>query len=298
MKGRGGLSGSFAALVLIMTIGFASPATAGTLHRGSSANPADSGSSIPGPVLWTYYQLVYTVNASTAPDAPPSVSGSIASDDIIRLINPNGTANPSVSGGSDAPVCAMIYVFDDDEEMGECCGCPLSATKLATLSAGHDLTSDWGVAIADPSGGNRVGALAIVAAPQNSAIVALPGGGPSNGQGCSIPQSAACNFGCDPTNTPGYIANTANNLLGSSTGLQLSCSTSGSITPNGFSGVNQNFLVNLPGGGSILCSAGLTETKLHDDAEGDPTNLTYLQRQCGALVANGSGTGICRCPSE
>jgi Ice-binding-like len=40
---------------------------------------------------------------------------------------------------------------------------------------------------------------------------------------------------------------------------------------------------------------GLTEIALSDDAGGDPTNLTYLQEQCGALVGNGSGGGICNC---
>jgi len=42
----------------------------------------------------------------------------------------------------------------------------------------------------------------------------------------------------------------------------------------------------------------ITETALSDDAGGDPTNLTYLQEQCGALVGNGTGGGICNCPTE
>jgi len=43
---------------------------------------------------------------------------------------------------------------------------------------------------------------------------------------------------------------------------------------------------------------GITETALSDDAGGDPTNLTYLQERCGALVGNGTGGGICNCPTE
>ena len=29
-----------------------------------------------------------------------------------------------------------------------------------------------------------------------------------------------------------------------------------------------------------------------------PTNLNYLQAQCGALVGNGTGGGLCNCPAE
>jgi hypothetical protein len=28
------------------------------------------------------------------------------------------------------------------------------------------------------------------------------------------------------------------------------------------------------------------------------TNLIYLQNQCGAIVGNGAGRGICTCPTE
>jgi len=296
MKGRAGLAASLAAWAFLAVVGCSTAATAATLGRGSSSSPSDGIIPVPGPVLWTYYQLLYTVNVSTAPDVPPLVSGSIGADNIIRLINPNGTANPSASGGSEQFECAMIYVFDDDEEMGECCGCPLSPAKLTSFSVEHELTSDWGVAIADPTGGNRIGAIAIVATAQNPALLALPGGGPSNGQGCAAGQSQGCNFGCDPTSSPGYFASNQNNLFGSRTGLQLSCSTTGSVVPNGFSGVDQNFLVELPEGGTVLCPGGLTETGLFDNHEGDPTNLIYLQRQCGQLIGNASGTGICRCP--
>jgi hypothetical protein len=56
---------------------------------------------------------------------PVGDNGVGVGDNFVRLINPtaaNGT------------LCAMIYVFDDDEEPGECCGCPLSPNKLLSLS--------------------------------------------------------------------------------------------------------------------------------------------------------------------
>ena len=40
------------------------------------------------------------------------------------------------------------------------------------------------------------------------------------------------------------------------------------------------------------------KSPLSDDAGGDPTNLIYLQEQCGAIVGNGTGGGICNCPTE
>jgi len=55
---------------------------------------------------------------------------------------PDGTVqldNPGASGGN---VCAMIYVFDPDEEMSECCGCTLTPDDLRTLSVNVDLTSN------------------------------------------------------------------------------------------------------------------------------------------------------------
>jgi len=132
-------------------------------------------------------------------------TGSIA-DNIIRLVNPNGGANGNLAGAKPQPVCAMVYVFDDNEEMGECCGCPLSSTQLATFSVENNLTSNWGLA-GGPEGGvnpkNANGAIAIVATAPNAPACLHQGG--------------ACHGGCDPTNVPGYSVTTSNNLLGSVT---------------------------------------------------------------------------------
>jgi hypothetical protein len=183
-------------------------------------------------------------------------------------------------------VCAMIYVFDDDEEMGECCGCPLSSAQLATFSVARNLTSNWGLSSPKdatlPFADNILGAIAIVASAPNtvgvlfgpfgSSFVNTGGGGPA-GQ-CL---GTAC---CDPTNVPGYSVTTADNLLGSITHNQFVVRpTDDPITINSL-------------------TFGLTETALSDDAGGDPTNLVYLQSQCGALIGNGTGGGTCNCPLE
>jgi hypothetical protein len=195
--------------------------------------------------------------SGSAHAASPTASDS---DDIIRLINPNGAANGNLAGAKPETVCAMIYIFDDDQEMGECCGCPLTSAQLATFSVQHNLTSNWGL-----GGGNNLnGAFAIAAAEPNAPAC--------------LQKSAACNGGCDPTNVPGYSVTTSSNLLGS---------------------VTRNQFVETPSGTSELFVAfGITETALSDDAAGDPTNLIYLQEQCGAIVGNGTGGGICNCPTE
>jgi hypothetical protein len=55
---------------------------------------------------------------------------------------PDGTVridNPGVTGGN---LCAMIYVFDNDQQLSECCGCVETPNGLRTLSISKDLTSN------------------------------------------------------------------------------------------------------------------------------------------------------------
>jgi trimeric autotransporter adhesin len=54
-------------------------------------------------------------------------------DGIIRLVNP---------GVVPGDICAMIYVFDRNQEMNECCGCTISDSGLLTLSLVNDLTAN------------------------------------------------------------------------------------------------------------------------------------------------------------
>jgi hypothetical protein len=60
-------------------------------------------------------------NTSGAPDA------------TVHIINPGTTY---------ATICADIYVFDDHQEMSECCSCSLSPNSIRTLSVNTDLTSN------------------------------------------------------------------------------------------------------------------------------------------------------------
>jgi uncharacterized protein YjdB len=54
-------------------------------------------------------------------------------DATVRLTNPGAT------GGN---LCAEIYVFDQSQQLSECCGCLVSPDGLRTLSVNGDLTSN------------------------------------------------------------------------------------------------------------------------------------------------------------
>jgi hypothetical protein len=260
---------ALAAAVFMVAVGLLAFAQAGSLREGSSAGSAATGA-LPGPVLWTYYETTEAAFPCPGPD-PSDCNHGGNGDNILNLVNPNGSANANL-GGNDNSVCAMIYVFDDDQEMGECCGCPLTPAQLATFSVENNLMSNWGLSGGPEAGAHGHGAIAIVATAQNPALIAS--GLDSNGQSCTISQSGACNFGCDPTNLPGYRVTAVDSLLGSITHNQ----------------IVQAGPLNFPG-----AIVGLTELGLFDDGGGDPTNLIYLQNQCGALVGDGSGGGICNC---
>jgi len=130
---------------------------------------------------------------------PLSENGTGSGDNIVHLINPTSTD----------PMCAMIYVYDDDQELGECCGCPLSSNKLLNLSVTRQLTSNFEQRTPD----NDNGIVAIQAGvPNNPTCTNLnpesPGfGGPALG----------CNGGCDPTFTFQPAAGLVGSILKAST---------------------------------------------------------------------------------
>jgi hypothetical protein len=223
-------------------------ALAGAAILAASAGPIARAGTGPGSTFWGEWDL--SENTGNG-------------DNILRLVNPSGSANPEI-----APVtnmCAMIYVFDDDQEMGECCGCPITPAQLATFSFEQDLVNNWGIQSPHGEGiDNNSGAIAI----HSSAINQGPFG---NTPACINPVSGepsfACHGGCDPAT--GYIDNPT--LLGSITHPQL--------IPN-------------------FTTTKLTEVELFHDGAGDQTNKTYLIKECASLVGNGSGGAICSCPND
>ena len=71
-------------------------------------------------------QDVYRVNYFSNNAAP-------APDATVRI------DNPGLTYGN---LCAMVYVFDFDQQLSECCGCVETHNGLRTLSVRRDLTSN------------------------------------------------------------------------------------------------------------------------------------------------------------
>jgi len=182
---------ALAAGAFLVAVALSASANAATLRRGSTAGSSSVTGSEPGSVLWTYYDTCLTSEkGSPNPGACDSEGNG---DNIIRLINPNGSGNGGLAGEKDTPVCAMIYVFDNAEEMVECCGCPITSAGLLTLSVDHDLLAN--TILGGGEDGVEEGSIAILAA--------LPTG--------ALPE-------CFPGNTPGFTPAAATaNLLGSIT---------------------------------------------------------------------------------
>jgi hypothetical protein len=61
-------------------------------------------------------------------------------DQFTRVINP-GTQGTPITPGSHGAICADIYVFDANQEMVECCSCPITANGLLELSLLNDLSA-------------------------------------------------------------------------------------------------------------------------------------------------------------
>jgi hypothetical protein len=69
------------------------------------------------------FKINYFANANT-PGAP---------DATVRI------DNPGLTYGN---LCAMIYVFDNDQQLSECCGCVVTHNGLRTLSVNNNLTGN------------------------------------------------------------------------------------------------------------------------------------------------------------
>ena len=249
--------------VMAMATGPAHAATSLRKAAASAAKSADTVSPDPGSVLYGYYDFAEST----------SDNGTGNGQNVMRLIN---------STGKD--MCALIYVFDDDEELGECCGCPLTANQLESFGIGgpsvaaavanpqipipsrltNNLTANW----REASGDQESGVVAVVGA---TAFIPCTNNG--SGSNNSTP-NPACNGGCDPT-------------IHFATGVLLQSTPSGQ-------GLNGNIVHNQ----AIGSVHGLLEVDMFDDSPGDSANTASLQDLCRNNIQNGSGRGWCSCPTE
>jgi len=82
-------------------------------------------------------QDVYKVNyfSNNVGFLPGTVTPAVA-------LPPDGTVRISNPGLTYGNLCAMIYVFDADQQLSECCGCIETHNGLRTLSIRTNLTSN------------------------------------------------------------------------------------------------------------------------------------------------------------
>ena len=258
---KGALTVAAGAFVASMAV----PANAASLRRAAAGASSASGSaaagvSDPGSVLYGYFDV------SEESDDNGTGNG----DNVMRLINTTGQ-----------DMCALVYVFDDDEELGECCGCPLTANELLSFGIGggklfhpdtrpasgltDNLTANWREASHD----EESGVIAVIGA--TATAQCTTNGSTSNG----TTPNPACNAGCDPT-------------IRFQEGVLVQC------TQSGF-GLNGNIVHNQ----RIGTASGLTEVSMFDDSPGDSLNTaSNLQDQCHNAITQGSGKGWCTCPRE
>jgi hypothetical protein len=224
----------------------------------------------PAPIADTfrisYFDVATSAAASRSGYGGPGVSGG-AGDNTVRIVNP--TSNPIQllvpAATGTIPLCAMIYVFDDFEEMQTCCGCPVTPDGMRTLSVINDLTFDFGV----NKGNLNSGVIEIVSSLPNFQFINPP-----------PPNPPGTNDYCSPTGT------FSNDPFKRSHEVSLAPSLRPWITHNELSEPG-----NIAGGNPVQ-SVSVDEFQ---DAPLDSTHLLNLQQRCALLIQGGSGSGVCTC---
>jgi len=214
-----------------------------------------------------YYDVGSHFFASASGWGGPGSSGG-SGDSLVRIVNPTA---------QNGYLCALMFVFDDTEELQECCACPLSPNKLLTLSTINDLTNNFAV-----SGGNRIAGTIVVGStiPQlpNDPTAPLPAGSaltplglecdPSCGAN-NLPGGAGCNAGINPPST-----------------LRISSVHTETLAPSA-----PPF---------TLFTSGVSIEEFQRDSidvsqQGPPPDVINLLFGCAILQTGFSGAGICDC---
>jgi hypothetical protein len=118
--------------------------------------------------LVSYFDVASSQHPSKAGYGGPGHSGGDG-DGLVHTINVGNFA--AHTNGLLGSVCANYYVFDDDQQLEECCACPVTAHGVRTQSTINDLTSNPTFNRADLS----LGAIKIVGSQGQCASIALPG---------------------------------------------------------------------------------------------------------------------------
>jgi hypothetical protein len=175
-----------------------------------------------------------------------------------------GLANVNIIDPIEGPeICAMIYVFDTAQDMQACCGCPITAEGLLTLSISGNLAPN-------PVGSTAIlmdGSIRVLASTTNAAPPP-PGDSLFPGETCD-PHTFRC---CDPGARSGALN------VGEFEGELVAWA--GHI--QGSQITESEFLVDPP-----------DYTGPISEIVEDPVSLPEA---CAAITQLGSGAGVCTCP--
>jgi len=106
----------------------AKPISASVAFQGTSGSINHSTDATVEVMSDAVFSTTYFSNADTSGVA----------DGTVQIVNPGIQSTPSTTG----TMCANIYVFDENQEMKECCSCPITANGAITLSVNTNLTSN------------------------------------------------------------------------------------------------------------------------------------------------------------
>jgi hypothetical protein len=65
-----------------------------------------------------------------------------AADAVLRVVNDGDAATTQSEGVPNGGLWASIYVFDDSQELQECCSCPISSDGMLSESVNKQLTAN------------------------------------------------------------------------------------------------------------------------------------------------------------
>jgi len=227
--------------------------------------PAQAG--VPFDYSFTHY---YDVATSSSPSASGyggrGASGGIG-DGLVRIVNAEDF-DPTQNG----TVCAMIYVFDDLEEMQACCGCPVTPDGLRTMSVINNLTKNFGV----NRGNLNAGVIDIIATNPNfffSKPIPLPP---------QIGTLGSSGWVCDPSTSFSLTIGALDEGTSAVPGLSAWITDNEGNAP-------------VPAASKALIK-GVSVSEFQPVGP-DPVHERDLFDFCLFLIQNGSGTGACSCGS-
>ena len=205
----------------------------------------------------------------------------VSGDSTIKIANEAYTGLPTPQSGTaeNGKVCAMIYVFDANQEMQECCGCPVTNDGLRTLSLVTNLTAN---PVSAPNGSNpfRTGVIAVV--PEAPSVDSNNKCYTENGQQvCTGGPTADCDPALIDSDGDGTVPDNQ------TTPALRVWTTHVATDPNISTPQISEVAFATP-----ALSVGQTTS---GNFQRNDSELATLQALCGGIHVSGSGFGICSC---